>query len=155
MVITATEMAQQTKETTARELAKLHQSISENPALIKRGMSYNVPSESSESDDDIGKPNDISNLMVSASSAKNNTVPVILLHENQRLHKCVQRLSSKLERCRASSNETERRYEQIRIELAEKCLDLEDSRALALQKNIRIRGILAGAFAFVFMASLF
>ena len=87
--------------------------------------------------------------------AKNNTVPVILLHENQRLHKHVQKLSSKLERCRASANETERRYEQIRIELAEKCLDLEDSRAIALQKNIRIRCILAGTFAFVFVISLF
>ena len=120
MVITKERMEQQCKATTAAELDKLHKAIADTPNLVRRTQSstITVPSSSESESSDNEPP-------MTRARAKNPSYQASLLtviDNNKRLQDRVGAATYK-----SSRDETEYRYEQIRIDNTNLRVELSDA----------------------------
>ena len=125
MVITKERMEQQCKATTAAELDKLHKAIADTPNLVRRMQpsTITVPSSSESESSDNEPP-------MTRARAKNPSYQASLLtviDNNTRLQDRVAVLSRKAATYKSSRDETEYRYEQIRIDNTNLRVELSDA----------------------------
>ena len=144
MVITKDAMEQQSKITTAAELNKLHKTIADNPDLVRRSCTVAVPSSDSETSED--KP------PLTRARAKNPSYQASLLtviDNNTRLQDRIAHLSKKAATYKTSRDETEYRYEQIRIDNANLRVELSNTQVRIVSLHRMLAAMLVGLLSTV------
>ena len=145
MPITPEEMARRSKAATEEELLKLHQAIAADPSLVERkprdtlagakastqasakvsakaSLAQSDGADSSDSGSPVHEP------QRKGTKHKHQSFASSLLEDNTDLHNRLAALSCKLGRCKSERDETEARYEHVRIENAELRLDLHEAK---------------------------
>ena len=125
MVITSAEAERISKETTAKELEKLHQMIAKNSNLVRQKHD----SDESASDSPLDSPVEDEPKTVKKSKKPSSlSVSQLLVNDNRELQSQVHSLAVKVEQYRASQDYVEKKYEQIRILNSELQIDLHETR---------------------------
>ena len=152
MVLTRDEMERQSKEATAAELAKLHAAISKNPTLLKpRRAECDSSEEDGDKLSDSGTDVDEDETFtIRPAARKGSDLSGMLFAENKKLNAQVAKLSGKVEKCRSSKDEMERKYEQIRIEQSNLNVELDEYKQ-KLGRSWRMIG-LSSAMTFAIVA---
>ena len=144
MVITKDAMEQQSKITTAAELNKLHKTIADNPDLVRRSCTVAVPSSDSETSEDEPP--------LTRARAKNPSYQASLLtviDNNTRLQDRIAHLSKKAATYKTSRDETEYRYEQIRIDNANLRVELSNTQVRIVSLHRMLAAMLVGLLSTV------
>ena len=154
MVITADQMEEQSKRTTTEELSKLHATIKRNPCLVRRSKAPKRRLEGTDSDSDSGTDSDSdesyrrSSRLAALHNAEDILMQLDMLSNTaacsafssgrqgitvHKIRDCtasirnrIVSLSNMVQRCKSVHDETERRYEQIRIENSTLNLRVDD-----------------------------
>ena len=153
MVITSDQMAEQSKRTTTEELSKLHATIKRNPSLVRRSKAPKRRLSEDDTDTDSDSDSDSESYRRSSRLAALHNAEDILMqldmlsnaaacsafssgHQAVTVHKIrdctasirnrIVSLSNMVQRCKSVRDETERRYEQIRIENSTLNLRVDD-----------------------------
>ena len=126
--MTIEEVDRRSREATAAALAQLQLDIAANPELLRR---RNRDSERLPSDEDTGNSSDENSdsdvhplpARPARSQHRATIAPpsqdfgALVYQENQKLNRTIAKLSGKIERVRGEKNQTEQRYDQLRLEL--------------------------------------
>jgi chromosome segregation ATPase len=126
--MTIEEVDRRSREATAAALAQLQLDIAANPELLRR---RNRDSERLPSDEDTGNSSDENSdpdvhppparqgrpQLRAAIAPPSQDFGALVYQENQKLNRTIAKLSGKIERVRGEKNQTEQRYDQLRLEL--------------------------------------
>lgn len=143
-MMTVAQMNRTSKEATAAELQKLHQSIAENPSLARqytrKSSTSSAGSESSFSPD-------------TSESEEEQPKKLTLAHLffcNQNLQRKNKKIACKLVKCKNECHAMELKYEQIRITNSEQHIQLNENAETIqkLQKSFAAAVCLAFSIAF-------
>ena len=138
MPITPEEMARRSKAATEEELLKLHQAIAADPSLVERkprdtlsgakesAKASRLAQSDGADSSDSGSP--VLEPPRKSTKRKHQSFASSLLEDNTNLHNRLAALSSRFGRCKSERDETEARYEHVRIENAELRLDLHEAK---------------------------